>query len=358
MFCQLRKWSNIDYMDKDIWTFLSETRQPVVIYGTGDGADKLFSILEDLHVRVRAVFASPGFVRSRTFHGYKVRSFEDCLAEYGREMVVLMVFGSRDPEVMSYILHVAECCTLLIPDLLFDEDHKPFRTEYASRHAREIEKAYRRLGDEESRKVFEAAIRNKLTGSTEELMKGVSDERENWKLLQIREGDSFFDAGAYNGDTLSLFLSFTENYGRIYACEPDPKSFRRLKARAEGLRDTELYQAAVSECPGTMNFTFGKGRGNAKGGNGVIRAESIDSILRGRSVSVIKYDIEGEEERGLKGAASTIREYRPRILLSAYHKTDDLWVLPKVVGAIRDDYTYLLRRSVCMPLWDLSYFLI
>ena len=44
MFCQLRKWSNIDYMDKDIWTFLSETRQPVVIYGTGDGADKLFSI--------------------------------------------------------------------------------------------------------------------------------------------------------------------------------------------------------------------------------------------------------------------------------------------------------------------------
>ncbi len=346
------------YMDKDIWTFLSETKRPIVIYGTGDGADKLFNILADLHVTVRAVFASAGFVRNRFFHGYRVRSFEDCLEEYGEDMVALMAFGARAPEVMSYILSLAAKCTMLFPDLLFCEDGKPFNMKYASAHAKDIERAYGRLGDEKSREVFEAAIENKLTGTADSLMRGVSDERENWKLIDIKDGDSFFDAGAYNGDTLSLFLSFTEKYGRIYACEPDPRSFRRLKAKAEGLRDTELYNAAISDKPGVMSFTFGKGRGNAKGGADTIEAESIDSILKGREVSFIKYDIEGEEEKGLIGAGNTIRTFRPRILLSAYHKTDDLWMLMKCADSIRDDYTFLLRRSVCMPLWDLDYFLI
>ena len=50
----------------DIREKLKKLRTPVVLYGTGDGADRLIDDLNKLGVAVSGVFASDGFVRERT----------------------------------------------------------------------------------------------------------------------------------------------------------------------------------------------------------------------------------------------------------------------------------------------------
>lgn len=94
----------------DLWMYLKEQSdlgRPVVLYGTGNGADKIINVLEGIGIAPSAVFASPGFVRNRTFRGLKVESFEDCCDRYKDSMIVLMCFGSSRPEVLSLsLIHI------------------------------------------------------------------------------------------------------------------------------------------------------------------------------------------------------------------------------------------------------------
>ena len=65
--------------DTDLWTYLkTQKNRPVVLYGTGDGADKIIKVLDKNGIKVSGIFASPGFVRDRKFHDIQVESFEDC----------------------------------------------------------------------------------------------------------------------------------------------------------------------------------------------------------------------------------------------------------------------------------------
>ena len=339
----------------DIWTLLKTTNRPIVFYGTGNGGDMMAKLLAKYNKKLSGVFASPGFVRNRTFLGLPVTSFEDCLSKFGQEMIVLMVFGTSDQNVISYVKEISTKCDFYIPDLMCDENGDPFTTSYLEKNLKEIESAYNRLLDERSKEVFRLNIKHRLYGRLEEIESSWSSDEENWKLLELNDNEVFFDAGAYNGDTVKRFLNLCNNYKHLYAVEPDPRTFKKLSITCENLTNVTLINAALSNSDGTTNFTFGKGRGNSKGGLTPINQRSIDSILKGNRASFIKYDIEGEEENGLLGAYNTIKNYKPKILLSAYHKINDLWHLPSVLDSINPTYTYSLRKSICIPSWDLYY---
>ena len=54
---------NISESKQDLWEYLSDLRRPIALYGTGDGADKIISVLERYGLKdlIAAVFASDGF---------------------------------------------------------------------------------------------------------------------------------------------------------------------------------------------------------------------------------------------------------------------------------------------------------
>ena len=79
-----------------------------------------------------------------------------------------------------------------------------------------------------------------------------------------------------------------------------------------------------------------------------------NSVCGGRKVDYIKYDVEGAEEEGLLGAANTIMESRPDMLISAYHRSTDLFALPLLLKNLNPDYKLHLRRFPYIPAWDLN----
>jgi len=60
---------------------------------------------------------------------------------------------------------------------------------------------------------------------------------------------------------------------------------------------------------------------------------SIDDYMHEHNirVDIIKMDIEGGEYDALKGAENTLRKFQPRLMISAYHRPDDLWVLKELI---------------------------
>jgi hypothetical protein len=55
-------------------------------------------------------------------------------------------------------------------------------------------------------------------------------------------------------------------------------------------------------------------------------------------VDYIKMDIEGAEREALRGAEETLRKYRPRLMLDAYHRPDDATVLPGLMRRVYRGY--------------------
>lgn len=69
---------------------------------------------------------------------------------------------------------------------------------------------------------------------------------------------------------------------------------------------------------------------------------SIDDYVQTHNirVDVIKMDIEGGEYDALKGSENTLRKFQPRLMISAYHRPDDLWVLRALIQQINPNYKF------------------
>ena len=89
-----------------LWEYLKTVKKPILLYGTGNGADKIIDRLLLYGVTVSGVFASDGFVRNRYFRGFKVISYSESKAVF-KNFIVLVAFGSKRPEVLNNVEKIA-----------------------------------------------------------------------------------------------------------------------------------------------------------------------------------------------------------------------------------------------------------
>ena len=73
---------------KDLWNYLKEANKPIVLYGMGNGADKIISVLNRYGIKISGVFASDGFVRQKVFHGFNVTDYKTAKETFGSTFLV------------------------------------------------------------------------------------------------------------------------------------------------------------------------------------------------------------------------------------------------------------------------------
>ncbi len=341
----------------DLWEYLKTADKPIVLYGMGNGADKIISVLESYGIKYSGVFATDGFVRDKYFHGMKLTSYGKLKEKYGN-MIVLVCFGSARPEVIKNIKRIAAEQELYAPDVPVYGGGL-FTKEYAKNHRAELEYVYSRFADEKSRETFKNVIEYKITGKPEYLFACETDTDEPYEsFLRLSDNERFFDLGAYNGDTVSDFVGRTGSYGSITAVEPDPKNFKKLTRFTEELQDIRLINACISDKSGEKSFSVHGGRNSTAGIGELIRSVTVDSLSEAAPPSYIKMDIEGSEREAIKGAENTIKCFKPKMLISCYHRTEDLFKLPIEVDKIRNDYKLYLRHFPSVPAWEMNYYFI
>lgn len=351
---------NINF-DDFLWDRLRRAKKPIVMYGMGNGADKILGVAERFDVEIRDFFASDGFVRGHLFHGKRVLSYSEAREKYG-EMIVLVSFASSLPDVMANIYGIEKECELYAPDVpVFGGEL--FDVGFVKKNVGELERVFSLIADEESKKIYENVINYKLSGRIRYLRAAESDEAEVNALTGAVNFTSYADLGAYTGDTVKKMIDLAPNMKKVVALEPDERSFRKLCAYAETETRCEikaLKLGAWSE-RGTLAFDA-SGNRNASIGEGKktksVEVDSLDDILAGESVDYIKYDVEGSEKEALVGSRKTIERFAPTLLVSLYHRSGDVFSLPLLVRELCPEYKLYIRRFPYIPAWDLNLYAI
>ena len=356
---------------RDLWEYLKETDKTVVLYGMGNGADKILAVCADRGISVGGVFASDGFARGNLFHGMPVRTWAETKAQYGAEnLIVLLSFGTSRPEVLENILRIRAEAELYAPDVPAFGDTLFTRSFYEA-HIEEFTAARALLSDDESRRIFDNVLSYKLTGDISYLLDAESDEDEIFKtIIRPTKIRTAADLGAYNGDTVRQLLDRGEgNIDTVWAMEPDARNYKKLEIYAESevrARVIPVNAGAWNEettlffdKSGNRNASFEKNRSQSLSDRPIkiseVKALPLDSVLEGARVDYIKYDVEGSEREALNGSIQTLKQHAPTLLVSLYHRSEDLFALPLHIKAIAPHYQgFYLRRLRGIPAWDLN----
>ena len=340
----------------DIWQNLKTESKPILLYGTGNGADKILAELKKHEIKISGVFASDGFVRERYFQGFKVMSLSEAEEVFG-DFTVLFAFGSNRQEVISNIKYIASRHKLLAPEVPVCGG-EIFNIGFARQNADKLFEVYNLLADELSKKVFKETVLFKLDGNIEHLFACETEEEEAFSnILKLEKGASFLDLGAYNGDTVIDFVNRVGEFSHITAVEPDEKTYKKLCKNTETLNITRI-NAAVSNEVGSMPFSAKSSRGSVFGGDKIIPSVTIDSLCEGRRFDYIKFDVEGKELDAILGGEKTIKKDKPKMLISAYHRSEDYFTIPLLVNKIRSDYKIYMRHYPYIPAWDTSFYFV
>lgn len=347
---------NID-VNSDIWQYLAGADKPIVLYGMGNGADKIIDRLGSLGIGVAGVFASDEFVRHQQFRGFTVCSYADAKRTFG-DMIVLVAFGTFRSDVIENIRRIGAEQELYAPDVpAYGSEY--FTLSYYRENELRFERLYDRLADEQSKNVLRHTVLYKLTGKIEHLFACESTYDEaNRNVLLLGNDELYLDIGAYNGDTVLQFADAVDSYRGVIAVEPDRKTYRKLALNTDGMRDVQIINAAVGDRVGEIRFSSKGGRNSSVGEGETVTSVTVDSICDGRDVTYIKIDVEGEEAAVISGATKTIADKHPKMLVSAYHRSGDIVDLFEQITNIHADYDVYMRHYRYIPCWDTNLYFV
>jgi FkbM family methyltransferase len=162
-------------------------------------------------------------------------------------------------------------------------------------------------------------------------------EKQTVDFVRARCGDGdVVHAGAFFGDSLPAVSAALAPGARIWAFEPNPRSFACAAEtiRRNGLDNVTLTHAALTRTPGTLHLRVVSAEGVALGGasrlapraaDGVVAVDGVridDRVPEGRRVSIVQLDLEGHEKEALLGARAVIAASRPLLVLETFEDLD------------------------------------
>ena len=339
----------------DVWETLRRSPLPCVLYGMGDGGDKLIAQCEKRGIAVSGVFASDEFVRGQSFHGFTVTTYAGAKERFGK-MNVLLAFATDLDPVMENIDRIDAEMPLYAPDLPVAGE-TVFDAAFYEAHLEEHRAARALFSDPASLALFDRIVNYRLTGKLSYLRPDRSPEGMWEGLPDPASFRTAIDLGAYTGDTAKLLCARASGLKKLICVEPDPKSYEKLVRNTSSLPVVPVNAAAWNE-EGETVFSRGGSRssrlGTGKGKTVTVRTVRPDSLLpEGERCDFVKYDVEGAEYEALLGSKRLLRE-GASLYTALYHRPEDLFRLPLLIAGINPDYSFRLVRAKYYPAWELN----
>jgi len=162
-----------------------------------------------------------------------------------------------------------------------------------------------------------------------------------------KQGEVVFDCGSCIGDISIIFAAFTGSTGQVHLFDPVPLHGRYGKF--QGSLNPNLSQTlhvtnlAVGETTSRSSGTTKDASSISPSGRMVddFETTSLDDYVSKNGLQradYIKMDIEGYEQAALRGASRIMREFKPKLAISTYHRDSDLWEIPALILKLNPEY--------------------
>lgn len=347
----------------DLWTHLQHSNKKVVLYGMGDGADKIIDVCNNKGIQIHGVFASDEFVRYQSFRGFTVKKYSEIKNEL-QEIIVLVSFATSLENVLDKIYSISNIDELYAPDVpVFGEGL--FDSTYFAKNYNSFYSVYNMLADDISKKAYINIIEYKLTGDISLLKKCETDITETYtNIICPKNNSTYVDIGAYNGDTLKEYISFAGINIKAICFEPDERNFKKLAASAEEYKEAKitLINAAAWNKDESLTFYSRSGRNSAHTtAHKNLKIKTINAVRAenyiDEAVDFINIDAEGSDAEAIEGLSSVLERYHPTVSCAVYHRNEDMFKIPLLLAKYYKNFKLYLRHFPYVPAWDTNIYI-
>ncbi len=152
-------------------------------------------------------------------------------------------------------------------------------------------------------------------------------------------GQTILDCGAAYGDTMLLFHALYPD-SKIYSFEfsEETYSFLNLNKERNGVNNAEIIKTFLYEDTGlhylNKDYQISSEEKSGDEVNRQINTISIDDFVEKNQINnigLIKFDIEGGEQKALLGAKNTILTQKPLLYIPIYHLPSDIYAIPEFI---------------------------
>ncbi|HOX58931.1 MAG TPA: FkbM family methyltransferase [Candidatus Paceibacterota bacterium] len=183
--------------------------------------------------------------------------------------------------------------------------------------------------------------------------------QDQYSARELLKPDSVVIDGGANVGLFTLLASHLTPKGRVYAFEPAKLTSTALKQNTKDCKNVEVFALGLGDrvrkaemmvheacLSGSTLSDSGMTVHGAEKGDLVpeeVSITTIDEFAQGHKLEkldFIKVDAEGYEKQILRGAADTIRRFRPILAVSAYHFPNDRTDIVSLVGSITPGYRH------------------
>lgn len=173
--------------------------------------------------------------------------------------------------------------------------------------------------------------------------------------VAAKPGDVVLDIGGCWGDTALYFATLVGPRGKVYTFEFDPESLEIMRANLslnpELASRIEVVEHALWDRSGDTLAVAQGGRMttafSAQGQDTLnVQTITLDDFVAHAGIDrlgFVKMDVEGAELRVLSGAGEALRRFAPRLAISAYHREDDLVLIPERIASLDLGYRLYLE---------------
>ena len=192
----------------------------------------------------------------------------------------------------------------------------------------------------------------KVYGARALLDKLIIHNQYSYKDCKIEKEDFVIDAGGCWGDTSLIFSSKAGKKGKVFTFEFFEDNLNILKENFYNnkifsnnifLTEKPLYDKSNRKlylnhaCADITTLTENKNNLQQ------YKTISIDDFVNDNKIEkidFIKMDIEGCELKALQGAQNTLKKYKPKLAIAAYHKYEDYYEIPKFLNELNIGYKF------------------
>lgn len=344
---------------EDLSVQLKQQNRPLVMWGAGEIAEEVNHYLQMNNISLADVFVDDEYYsEGELFDGKRVISCSMLEEKYTSVDVIL---GCSNYEKISLLEKIEVVHKVFY---LFSYSYGIYNKTPLSEieeNIHEFQKIYNMLADELSCKNYLAFLKTRISGNNSYILNIFKNETNyfNNDIFHINDREVFVDIGAYDGDTIRLFLN--ENNGHfkyIYALEPDQTSRSMLEGYVQrsDLQNVMIEGKIPWREKGKLVFAS-KDNGQLsslvfnddnlmEGNESAILAEPLDEMFEYTEyVTLIKINyLEGAKE-ALQGAKNILRVHKPKLAISVGFDCTNIRSLLMLIKEINPEYKLYLRYN-------------